>query len=137
MLCGISWADALDSSSPVSPGVRPYWLDPVEAQREPCPSGRAGAAPPRDPVLRRAGPVVVRFDAPPEATVLAVALRPTGSDEPAVTRAFALDATTGEVELPPSREFDVWTSVVGPEGVASAGAKARASPCCACPPRSR
>ena len=28
----------LDSSSPVSPGVRPHWLDPVEARRRPCPS---------------------------------------------------------------------------------------------------
>ena len=127
-----SWGDTkpgilrLDSSSPVSPGVRPYWLDPVKLSGTmPKQGAPAPPAPPRATVPRTPESVVVRFDAPPEATVLAVALRPKGSDQPAVTHAFALDATSGEVELPADdRDLEVWTSVVGPEGVASAGARA-------------
>ena len=44
--------------------------------------------------------LVVGYEAPPEATALVVAARPIGSDAPAITRAFALDAAHGEVELP-------------------------------------
>jgi hypothetical protein len=66
----------------------------------------------------------VKYEAPPEATALAVALRPKGSNAPAVTTAFKLDGAKGEVELPADdRDYDVWTSVVGADGVASEGVR--------------
>ena len=49
-------------------------------------------------------------------------MRPAGSDEPASTRAFALDGANGEVEVP-AGDNDVWASVVGPDGAASEGVK--------------
>jgi hypothetical protein len=116
----------LDSTSPVSPGRRAHWLDPSKlAGVAPKPAAPAPPAPPKATVVRTPETVVVRYEAPPEATALAVAVRPKGSDEPAVTRAFALDGGRGEVELPAGdRDLDVWTSVVGADGVASEGVKA-------------
>jgi hypothetical protein len=117
----------LDSSSPVSPGVRPHWLNPALLEGV---GPKAGApptpAPPRTTVQRTGSNVVVTYDAPPEATALAVALRPKGSDGPAVTKAFKLDTSKGQVEIPADdREYDVWTSVVGSDGVASEGVRAK------------
>jgi hypothetical protein len=52
-------------------------------------------------------------------------LRRIGSDEPAVTKAIALGGQSGKLELPArDRDYDVWTSVVGPDGAASQGVKA-------------
>jgi hypothetical protein len=128
-----AWGDTkatgspIDSKSPISPGRRPHWLDPSKLtatsakQAPPKPP-----APPRTTVRRTGENVVVAYDAPPEATALVVALRPKGSDEPATTRAFSLDAPAGEVELAAGdRDYDVWTSVVGPDGAASEGVKAK------------
>ena len=113
----------LDSSSPKSPGRRPHWLNPAalvatQSRQAPAP------APPRTTVKRVGDQLVVGYEASPDATALVVALRPAGSDAPAVTRAFALDAARGEVELPADdRDYDVWTSVVRPDGAASEGVK--------------
>jgi hypothetical protein len=117
----------LDSNSPISPGRRPHWLDPAKLtgagpkQAPPTPP-----APPRTTMQRTKESVVVAYDAPPEATALVVALRLTGSDGPAETRAFPLDTAAGEVELAAGdRDYDVWASVVGPDGTASEGVKAK------------
>jgi hypothetical protein len=128
-----SWGDtkagglALDSNSPNSPGRRPHWLDPSKlAATSVSRAAPAAPPPPRATVARTANGVVVRYDAPPEATALAVALRPKGSSEPALVRAVALDSLRGEVELPADdRDYDVWTSVVGAGGAPSEGAKAQ------------
>jgi hypothetical protein len=116
----------LDSSSPISPGARRHWLDPAKLVGT---GPKAGAPkPPAAPAatVRRAGDrVVVAYEAPPGATALAVALRPKGSSEPAVTKAFPLDRVRGEVEVAADeRDYDVWTSVAGPEGTASEGVRA-------------
>jgi hypothetical protein len=118
---------ALDSSSPVSPGVRPHWLDPAKVSgTAPKKGAPAPPAPARATVVHTPQHLVVRYDAPPDATALAVAVRPKGSDEPAVTRAFELDGATGVVELPADdRDLDVWVSVVGAGGVPSEGVRAR------------
>jgi hypothetical protein len=130
-----AWGDTkagpspLDSSSPISPGRRPHWLDPgklvaTTTLRSGTPP--VALAPPRASAQRTAGSVVVRYQAPPGATALTVAVRPTGSAEPAVTRAFALDSPRGEVELPApaTGPYDVWTSAVSPEGAPSEGVRA-------------
>ena len=62
------------------------------------------------------------YEAPPDANALVVAVRPAGSDEPAATRAIALDGATGEIELP-AGDNDVWVSVARPDGSASEGVK--------------
>ena len=117
----------LDANSPVSPGVRPHWLDPAKLKAAaPAQAAPPAPAPPRATVERSAHGVVVHYEAPANATALAVALRPKGSDEPAVTRAIALNTRSGELELPTDdREYDVWTSVVDADGVPSEGAKAK------------
>jgi hypothetical protein len=117
----------LDSTSPRSPGVRQHWLDPSKlAGAGPKTGAPKTPAPPRTTVQRTGGNVVVTYDAPPDATALAVALRPKGSDEPAVTKAFALDTAQGQLEVPADdRDYDVWTSVVGSDGVASEGVRAK------------
>jgi hypothetical protein len=69
---------------------------------------------------------VLEYEAPPDATTLVVALRRTGTDEPAVTKAIPLEASEGTLELPArDRDYEVWTSVVGPDGAASEGVRAR------------
>jgi hypothetical protein len=117
----------LDSTSPVSPGTRPHWLDPSKLKGAAPP--QAAPAPPRPPratAQRTAEGIVVRYEAPANATALSVALRPKGSSEPAITRAVPLDSHTGELELEADdRDYDVWTSVVDADGVPSEGAKAR------------
>jgi hypothetical protein len=117
----------LDSSSPVSPGVRSHWLDPSKLTGAGPKAGAPKAPPPpRTTVQRTGGIVVVNYDAPPDAAALAVALRPKGSDEPAVTKAFPLDLAKGQVEIPADdRDYDVWTSVVASDGVASEGVRAK------------
>jgi hypothetical protein len=129
------WGDTLptdsplDSKSPISPGRRAHWLDPARLAGAAAPAPKRASAPPPAPrttVQRTKKNVVIAYVAPVDAAALVVALRPTGSDEPAVTRAFALDGTAyGEVELPSEdRDYDVWTSVVGADGAASEGVKA-------------
>ena len=80
------------------------------AARPPPPAAAA-----RDRAAHAARPSSCAYDAPPEATALAVALRPKGSDEPARHRAPSRSTRPrGEVELPADdRDYDVWTSVVG------------------------
>ncbi|WP_028066187.1 hypothetical protein [Solirubrobacter soli] len=115
-----------DSSSPVSPGVRPHWLDPSLLKTAAPKAAPAAPPPPRATVKRTAAGVVVHYDAPANATALAVAIRPKGSDEPAITRAIALDSRTGDLALDTDgRDYDVWTSVVDADGVPSEGARAR------------
>jgi hypothetical protein len=115
----------LDSSSPVSPGRRPHWLDPAKLAGATPKQTPPAPAPPRTTVQRTKENVRVAYEAPPGATTLVVALRLAGSDEPAVTKAFPLDGGSGEVELPADdRDYDVWTSVVGPDGAASEGVRA-------------
>ena len=81
--------------------MRPHWLDPAKLTGAGPKAGAPEAPPPpRTTVQRTGGIVVVNYDAPPDATALAVALRPKGSDEPAVTKAFPLDTATGQVEIP-------------------------------------
>ena len=122
-----STGSPVDSSSPSSPGRRPQWLEPSKLTGTgPKQAPSTPPAPPRTTARRTQGNVVVAYDAPPEATALVVALRPKGSDEPATTRAFSLDVATGEVELAAGDgDYDVWTSVVGPDGAASEGVKAK------------
>jgi hypothetical protein len=128
-----SWGDTkaggfpLDSNSPKSPGRRPHWLDPSKLVATSVTSAPPAAPPPpRATVARTPESVVVRYDAPPEATALAVALRPKGSSEPAIVRAVALDGPRGELELAADdRDYDVWTSVVAADGAPSEGALAR------------
>jgi hypothetical protein len=116
----------LDSTSPISPGVRPHWLDPSLLKGAPPQAAPAPPAPPHATAQRSAAGVVVHYEAPADAAVLTVALRPKGSNGPAVTRAIGLEARTGELELAADdRDYDVWTSVVDAEGVPSEGVKAR------------
>jgi hypothetical protein len=116
----------LGSSSPISPGRRPHWLDPAKLKGATPKQAPPPPAPPRTTVQRTNTNVVLAYEAPPEATTLVVALRRTGSDEPAVTKAIALDGPSGELELPTrDRDYEVWTSVVAPDGAASEGVKAR------------
>jgi hypothetical protein len=128
-----SWGDTkagdlpVDANSPISPGRRPHWLDPSRlaggAARFAAP---AAPPPPKATIQRSATGVVVRYDAPPDATALAVALRCKRSNEPAITRAIVLESTRGELELPADDgEYEVWTSVIGADGVPSEGAKAQ------------
>jgi hypothetical protein len=127
-----TWGDTkpgalpLDSGSPRSPGVRPHWLDPAKLDgAAPAPAPKA-PPPPQATVRRAADRLVVRYTAPAGATALAVALRPAASDVPAVTRAFAIESPSGELELPAGDgDYEVWASVVDAEGVPSAGARAR------------
>jgi hypothetical protein len=127
-----SWGDTkpgilpLDSNSPLSPGVRAHWLDPSKLTLAKPKAGAPPApAPPRTTVQRTDGNVVVTYQAPPDAAALTVALRPKGSDAPAVTQAIPLDTAAGQIELPADdREYDVWTSVVSADGVASEGVRA-------------
>ena len=117
----------LDSSSPISPGLRQHWLDPSKLAGA---GPKAGAPPtpaaPKASARRSGETLVVRYDAPPDATALAVARRPKGSDEPAITKAFPIDHAKGEVEIPADdRDYDVWTSVLGADGLASEGVKAK------------
>lgn len=116
-------ASPADASSPNSPGRRPHWLNPA-ALTGVAPRRASAPAPPRTSTRRAGDRLVVAYEAPPNATALVVALRPAGSDAPAVSRAFALDGARGEVELPAGdRDYDVWTSVVRPDGSASEGVK--------------
>jgi hypothetical protein len=117
----------LDAKSPVSPGVRAHWLDPAKLKGAgPAQAAPPAPAPPRATAQRSSQGVVIRYEAPENATALAVALRPKGSQEPAVTRAIALDGPSGELELrTDERDYDVWTSVVDADGVPSEGAKAK------------
>jgi hypothetical protein len=115
----------LDSSSPISPGRRPHWLDPAKLKGSTPKQAPPAPAPPRTTVQRTNTNVVLAYEAPPEAATLVVALRRTGSDDPAVTRAIPLEASNGKLELPArDRDYEVWTSVVGPDGAASEGVKA-------------
>ena len=67
---------------------------------------------------------MLAYEAPPDANALVVAMRPAGSDEPAVTRAFALDAATRRGRAARGRrDNDVWVSVARPDGSASEGVK--------------
>jgi hypothetical protein len=117
----------LDSNSPVSPGVRPYWLDPSKLKGAGAPQAAPAAPPPPSATAQRTSAgVVVRYEAPPHAAALAVALRPKGSNEPAITHAIPLEARTGGLELDvDDRDYDVWTSVVDADGVPSEGARAQ------------
>lgn len=117
----------LDSNSPVSPGVRPHWLDPSKLKGAVAPKAAPPAPPPPIATAQRtAAGLVVHYEAPANAAALAVALRPKGSSEPAITRAIPLEARTGELELDvDDRDYDVWTSVVDVDGVPSEGARAR------------
>jgi hypothetical protein len=126
-----SWGDTkrgalpVDADSPVSPGVRPHWLDPSKLAGAQVVKAPAAPAPPRVSAQRIGDRVVVHYVAPPDATALTVALRPTGTSGPALTRAFALDAARGEVELDAGDgDYDVWASVVDAGGVPSEGVKA-------------
>ena len=130
----------IDSNSPNSPGRRAHWLNPAALSAATTRRGDtvavtrglagAAAAPARvaDPeaprvTARRAGDrLVVAYEAPPGATALVVATRPRGQAVPATTRAFALDAPRGEIEL--EGDVEVWVSVVGPDGAASDGVSA-------------
>jgi hypothetical protein len=116
----------LDADSPVSPGVRPHWRDPAKLVATGAARTLAAPAPPRVSAHREGDRVVVRYDAAPNATALTVALRPSGTSAPAVTRAFALDAAHGAVELAAGeRDVDVWAGVVTADGVPSEGVRAQ------------
>jgi hypothetical protein len=127
-----SWGDTkatsspLDSNSPTSIGRRPHWLDPAALTGSAPKAAPKPPAPPQTSAQRVNGDrLVVSYTAPPEATALVVATRPKGSTQPATTRSFALDATTGDVEVPAvSDDDDVWTSVVVPDRGASAAVNA-------------
>src|SRR5262249_6392865 len=124
-----SWGDTkpgvlpLDSSSPISPGRRNHWLDPSRLARArpeaaPAPPPPPPRAPPQVDAHRDASGknIVVKFEAEPDANALVVALRPKGSDAPATTHAFPIDASKGEVTVPAGEEdYDVWTSVATPD----------------------
>ena len=96
--------------------MRPHWKDPLALIQKATPTRPAPAPPPpKTTVVHTADTHVVAFEAPPEATALVVATRPRGSDLPATTSTFAIDETTGQVEVPAQSEDDeVWTSVVAP-----------------------
>jgi hypothetical protein len=120
-----STGSPVDSASPNSPGCRPHWLDPSKLVTAPPRQAPPTPAPPRTSVQSTKDTVVLVYEAPPEAATLVVALRRKGSDEPAVTKAIPLDGRKGELELPSrDRDYDVWTSVVAPDGAASEGVKA-------------
>jgi hypothetical protein len=115
------WGDTkadgpLDSNSPASPGLRRHWKDPLELIETATPTKPAPTPPPPKTIVHRVADLhVVTFQAPPDATALVVATRPRGTDLPATTNAFPLDASTGAVEVPAQSDDDeVWTSVVAP-----------------------
>jgi hypothetical protein len=115
-----------DANSPVSPGARPHWRDPSKLVATAPPKSLAAPAPPQVSAQRVGDRVVVRYDAPENATALAVALRPRDSSDPAATRAFPLDAARGTVELEADdRDYEVWASVVDADGVPSEGVMAQ------------
>src|SRR3954452_186496 len=127
-----SWGDTkpgvlpIDSSSPISPGRRSHWLDPGQLVGAIPKAAPPAPAPPQVSVHRDAGGnhIVVDYAAEPDATALAVALRPKGSDAPAITKAYPLEKPQGEVEIPAGDEnYDVWTSVVVPGKGASEGTR--------------
>jgi hypothetical protein len=123
-----STGSPLDSASPIGPGRRPHWLDPSKlavASPKVGPAPPAPPVPPRATVQRTSERVVLAYEASPDATALVVALRRKGSDQPAVTKAIPIDRRSGTLELPAGdRDYDVWASVVGPDGAASEGVKA-------------
>jgi hypothetical protein len=116
-----------DSTSPNSPGRRPHWLNPAALTGARAAGTRRPVtrpvAPPRISARRQGDRLVLTYEAPPDARALVVALRAAGSGEPAVTRAFALDRSRGEVELPADGDRDVWVSVARADGSASEGVK--------------
>lgn len=123
-----SWGDTkptcspLDSSSPLSPGRRPHWLDPsafaTAASKTVTKPAPATPAAPEIQARRLGDRIVVTHDAPPGASAIVVGIRPEGSTEPAVTRAIAAGAA---VEFPAdARSHEVWASAVAPGNVASA-----------------
>ena len=125
-----AWGDTkassspIDSSSPLSPGVRAHWLDP-SALATSAPKRAQSPVPPQATAERAGEALVVRYDAPPESSALVVAVRAKGANAPAQTHAFPLDGIRGEVEVPADgREYEVWTSVVGRDGAPSEGVKA-------------
>ncbi len=116
-----SWGDTrgdggADSNSPISPGRRPHWIDPLKLTGAVTPTKVAPATPPPTTTVRRErDTLVVAYDAPPEAETLVVATRPKGSDAPAQVRAFPIERAKGEVEIPAqSGDDEVWTSVAAP-----------------------
>ena len=122
----------LDSTSPISPGRRPHWLNPaaLTGARGPRHARAPPARPPRRPERQRAPRAATGSSspttAPPEATALVVAAAPAGPDEPARTAPSRSTHARGEVELPADeRDYDVWASVVGADGAASEGVKAQ------------
>jgi hypothetical protein len=128
-----AWGDTkpgvlpLDSRSPISPGTRTHWLDPSRLAGAVPKAAPAPPAPPQATAARDASGkhIVVDYKAEPDATALVVALRPKGSDAPAITKAFPLDQHQGTVKVDAGdQDYDVWTSVVAPDKGASEGTKA-------------
>ncbi len=111
---------------PDQPGPAPALARPRPAQgarrrsrRRPRPHrpGRRCSAPTRTSCST--------YEAPPEATTLVVALRRTAPTSPPSRRRSRSTGQSGKLELPArDRDYDVWTSVVGPDGAASEGVKA-------------
>ena len=115
------WGDTkaegpLDSNSPVSPGTRPHWTDPLALIQKATPTKPAPQTPaPVASVRREQDRLVVTYEADPEATQLIVANRPAGSDEPATVTTIDLTDPSGQVEIPAqSVDDEVWTSAVAP-----------------------
>ena len=102
-----SWGDTkatpspLDSASPRSPGRRPHWNDPavlVPPPRRSAPPLRAASppAPPQISVRRDGSRASVSYEGAAGDTIV-VGVRPAGSSEPAVTKAFRVGE---EVSMP-------------------------------------
>ena len=114
---------AVRLDQPARPGRHTSWRDPAllagaaaRAAAAAKPAPPAVPAAPKIAVRREGDRAVVAFDAPASAAGIVVAVRPTGSAEPARTIAVPAGGGSGEVEvpLPDDRAYDVHASTAVP-----------------------
>ena len=128
-----AWGDTkatispLDSSSPVGPAQHAQWGDPL---RLVATAARAAAAPaaakpllpaPTFTATRSGDTVKIAFTTPAKPQTVVVGVRDTSKDDPATQHVFAVDQTTGEVEVPApaGTAHDVTVSAITPDGNAT------------------
>ncbi len=127
----------IDSSSPRGPGGHASWGNPAllagTAALAAAAAKPAAPAVPRAPkiaVRREGGRAIVAYDVPESAAGVVLAVRPSGSDEPAHTVSIPTGDGKGEVELalPDDRAYDLHASTADPNGAASPATPATLPP---------
>ena len=125
-----------------APGVRPHWLDPAElsgTMPAPARAGAARAAARDRGAHRRERPIVVRYEAPPEANALAVVAAPRGLGRAAPSRARSRSTRPRARSSCPRTTDRRLDERRRPGGSRLRGRQGQVTPvnrCCACPPRS-